>query len=193
MFAGVMAVFVLGMLGYAAAQLRVGLRDLAYGFVLAREARRSEARGSASGGPVLVSGRARAARLLSPPAGGTRVVAWSARGAYGFGADSEKVPFVVELAGEHDVHVDAERLVLLASEATDMFGNRVRALEQDAQVVVYGLLVQDAGRACLRDVPGRGVVVAASRTAGLANLARGVMALVGLAIVAAVVVTAHLP
>src|SRR5205085_716939 len=77
-FLAIMGPFVVFLLAYAAAQLKVGLRDLSHAFALGLAARR----GGASAGPVLLRGRVRGDRLLSPPAGGERVIAWSARGAY---------------------------------------------------------------------------------------------------------------
>jgi hypothetical protein len=184
-----MGIFVIGLLAYALAQLRVGLRDLGHSFALARMARRAPG----AGGRVLVRGRARGTRLLSPPAGGTGVVAWEARGSYGFGDDAESLPFVLEPVGADEIQVDAARLVLLASEATDLFGNRVRALHHGAEVVVYGVMHEHEGRSVLRDVPGRGVVVQASATAVMANLGRAALALVAVATFGAVAVIAHLP
>jgi hypothetical protein len=84
--------------------------------------------------------------------------------------------------------------VLLAEERTDTFSNRVRALAHDAEVLVYGVLVQCAGRAVLCDVPGRGVVVAqAGRSPIAANLVRAALALVAVVTFGCVAVIAHLP
>jgi hypothetical protein len=196
-FAGVMGLFVVGLLGYAGAQLRSGVRDLVHALALRRHAWSHAGARAAGDGPMLMRGRARALRLLSPPAGGTAVVAWAARSAYGFHADAESVPFLLEASSGADagvsVEVDARRLVLLTTEATDLFGNRVRLLEPDSEVQVYGWLEQRDGRVCLRDLPGRGVVVAAPRHAVVANLTRGMLALCAAAIYGIVVVTAHLP
>jgi hypothetical protein len=191
MFAAVMGLFVVGLLAYAAAQLRVGLRDLSHLFAL----RRARGRGGAPTGPVLMRGRVRGDRLLSPPAGGEPVIAWSARRAYSFGDEAEAAPFVLHGLGDDgsEVHVDAARLVLLAAERTDTFSNRVRALAHDAEVLVYGVLVQRAGRAVLCDVPGRGVVVADGKSPVMANLARAALALVAVGTFGVVAVVAHLP
>jgi hypothetical protein len=192
MFAAVMGLFVVGLLAYAAAQLRVGLRDLSHAFALRMAARR----GGAAVGPVLLRGRVRGDRLLSPPAGGEQVIAWSARRAYSFGDEAEAAPFVLHGLGDGEaqvVHVDAARLVLLAEERTDTFSNRVRALAHDAEVLVYGVLVQRAGRAVLCDVPGRGVVVADGKSPVIANLARAALAMVAVVTFGVVAVVAHMP
>ncbi len=215
-FAGVMGIFVIGLLGYAGAQIATGCRDLGHALAIGRHARRVRAGAAAAGaadvrgggalqeGVVVLRGKARALRLLTPPAGGVQVVAWSARGAYGFGADAESAPFELESASADGsgargavVLVDARRLVLLAAEVTDTFGARVRAVSADAEVVVYGWLEPRAGGgACLRDVPGRGVVVAAlgvGNAAVVANFARAAVALVAVALFVVTAVLAHLP
>jgi hypothetical protein len=144
---------------------------------------------------VLLRGRVRAPRLLSPPAGGEQVIAWSARGAYGFGDDAEAAPFVLHGVDgvTREVHVAAARLVLLAEETTDTFSNRVRALAHDDEVRVYGFLEQQTGRVVLKDIPGRGVVVAAAKSPVVANLARAMLALVAVGTFGVVAVIAHLP
>jgi hypothetical protein len=123
------------------------------------------------------------------------VVAWSARGTYGFGDDAESAPFLLEVGAEDaaPVRVAARRLVLLSTESTDNFGNRLRTLEVDAEVTVYGWLERHESGVLLRDVPGRGVVVAAERHGAVANLARAAGAMVAIGVFAIVYVTAHLP
>jgi hypothetical protein len=191
-----MGLFAIGLLAYAAAQLKTALRDLAHGFALRRHAWAAPAE---VGGPVRLRGRVRGLRLLSPPAGGAQLVAWEARGAYGFGDDAESGPFVLEpegasADGQDHIHVDARRLVLLSAEATDNFSNRLRALAPDDQVEVLGWLEAGAdGRRVLRDLPGRGVVVAAPERAVVANLVRAAGAFVAVALFVVVAITAHLP
>jgi hypothetical protein len=195
LFAGVMGIFVVGLLAYAGAQLRAGVRDLRHAFMVRRREAALSGLDAAGDGPVILRGRARPLKLLSPPAGGTQVVAWIARGSYGFGGDAESAPFVLEVGAEAaaPVRVDARELVLLTSESTDNFGNRLRTLEADAEVTVYGWLERHASGVRLRDVPGHGVVVAAGRHGAVANLARAAGAMFAVCVFAVVVVTAHLP
>ena len=196
LFAAVMGMFVIGLLAYAGAQLKSGVRDLVHAFVVRRRAAALTRLHAAGEGPVILRGRARPLKLLSPPAGGAQVVAWSARGSYGFGDDAESAPFLLEVGAEDaaaPVRVDARQLVLLSTESTDNFGNRLRTLEADAEVTVYGWLERHESGVLLRDVPGRGVVVAAERHGAVANLARAAGAMVAIGIFAIVYVTAHLP